>query len=163
MIRHSSWNNGFIGNKIWIQHSVAVKTPDSNCGILSSIPGQPSVNQAVHSAGVDKLVAMQSTVGFCCRKIANVKAYGCAMAWMWLTQPVARLPHAHFLQLYVILEGDSTVMLLQVTWISKTQHFQNWSSGYWEIITICGDPKEVVANVSTSWNKKTDGTLDCYS
>ena len=44
--------------------------------------------------------------------IANVNAYGCTMAGMWLTQLAARLPNASFLQMHVVLEVQLIKMLI---------------------------------------------------
>ena len=66
----------------------------------------PPANQAVHPSGVNILVVIQLTVGFYCWMIANENTYSCKTASMWLTQPMVRLLCAGFLQLYVVLEVD---------------------------------------------------------
>ena len=49
------------------------------------------------TSGVNKLVAIQSTVRLHCWKNANVNAYDYTRASMCLVQPVAWLPHAGFM------------------------------------------------------------------
>ena len=73
--------------------SVLVKTSDSLSGNMGSIPwgsiGRNSANSWIILLN-----------------IANVNAYGCTIAGMWLTQPVARLLRAGFRQLEVVFELD---------------------------------------------------------
>ena len=61
-------------------------------------PGHPFI-----PPWVNRLVAIQLTVGSCCWRIANVNAYGCTMTGVWLMQPMAWLSHAGFLQLFIFL------------------------------------------------------------
>ena len=98
------------------------------CNLVTWVlfPGHQPANQAVHPSGIDKLVAVADS-GWSLLKIANVSAYGCTMAWMWLTLPVARLPHAGFLQLYnVVLEFDSIFRCwFELTFTSYKEHETN--------------------------------------
>ena len=57
--------------------------------------------------------------------VENWTMYGRTMAGIWLTQPMAQLPYAGFLQLYVVVEIDAVYILLQTRRFSGSDSTPN--------------------------------------